>query len=61
MARRRLSSSVRSVPPPSRPAGPESPQRPSSLHHAMIHPLLPFALRGVLWYQGESNAPRARE
>lgn len=22
----------------------------------MIHPLIPYALRGVLWYQGECNA-----
>jgi sialate O-acetylesterase len=27
----------------------------SSLHHSMIAPLVPFALRGFLWYQGESN------
>jgi sialate O-acetylesterase len=26
------------------------------LFNAMIHPLLPVALRGVIWYQGESNA-----
>lgn len=26
------------------------------LHQGMIHPLVPFALRGVLWYQGENNA-----
>ena len=25
------------------------------LYNGMIHPLVPFALRGVLWYQGESN------
>lgn len=31
------------------------PSRPSSLFNAMIHPLLPVALRGVIWYQGESN------
>ena len=28
---------------------------PSELYNAMIHPLVPFALRGMLWYQGESN------
>lgn len=28
---------------------------PSVLYQAMIHPLAPYALRGVLWYQGESN------
>ena len=25
------------------------------LYQAMIHPLVPYALRGFLWYQGESN------
>lgn len=28
---------------------------PSVLYYGMIQPLTPFALRGVLWYQGESN------
>lgn len=28
---------------------------PSHLYNAMITPLLPYAMRGVLWYQGESN------
>jgi sialate O-acetylesterase len=26
-----------------------------ALYNAMIHPLIPFAIRGVAWYQGESN------
>ncbi|MEE2641360.1 MAG: sialate O-acetylesterase [Planctomycetota bacterium] len=25
------------------------------LYNAMIHPLAPFSIRGVIWYQGESN------
>jgi sialate O-acetylesterase len=25
----------------------------------MIHPLIPFTIRGAIWYQGESNAGRA--
>jgi sialate O-acetylesterase len=29
---------------------------PSALHNGMIAPLLPFALRGAIWYQGESNS-----
>ncbi len=29
------------------------------LYNAMIHPLVPYAIRGAIWYQGESNAPRA--
>lgn len=28
---------------------------PTSLYNAMIHPLVPFAFRGAIWYQGESN------
>ena len=27
----------------------------SALYNGMIHPMVPYALRGVLWYQGESN------
>lgn len=29
---------------------------PTSLFNGMISPVLPFALRGIVWYQGESNA-----
>lgn len=32
---------------------------PSLCYNAMINPLIPFAFKGVLWYQGEANAPRA--
>ncbi len=28
---------------------------PAVLHNAMIRPLIPFAIRGAIWYQGESN------
>jgi len=28
---------------------------PSALFNAMIHPLIPYTIRGGLWYQGESN------
>ncbi len=31
----------------------------SLLFNSMINPLIPFAIRGALWYQGESNAARA--
>jgi sialate O-acetylesterase len=39
--------------------GGEQPNRPSVLYNAMIHPLLPFGIRGVIWYQGESNTVNA--
>jgi len=32
---------------------------PSVLYNAMIAPIVPFAIRGAIWYQGESNAGRA--
>lgn len=32
---------------------------PSLCYNAMINPLIPFAFKGVLWYQGESNAGRS--
>jgi len=32
---------------------------PSLLYNAMLNPLLPYAMKGVIWYQGESNAGRA--
>lgn len=34
----------------------EGPHALSALHNAMIAPLAPYALKGVLWYQGEANA-----
>lgn len=33
--------------------------RPGNLYNARIAPLAPFAIRGAIWYQGESNADRA--
>ena len=34
---------------------------PTALYNGMIAPLQPFALKGVIWYQGESNADRAEQ
>jgi sialate O-acetylesterase len=31
---------------------------PSVLYNQMIHPLMPFSIRGVIWYQGESNVKK---
>ncbi len=28
---------------------------PSAIYNSMVHPLAPFAMRGAIWYQGESN------
>ncbi|GGF06433.1 9-O-acetylesterase [Hymenobacter cavernae] len=32
---------------------------PSVLYNGMIAPLIPYALKGVIWYQGESNTGRS--
>jgi sialate O-acetylesterase len=34
---------------------------PSSLYNGMIAPLIPYAIKGAIWYQGESNAGKAFE
>ena len=35
--------------------------KPSELYNGMIAPLVPYAFKGVIWYQGESNAGRAEQ
>jgi len=44
---------------PEMPNGPElmktGPGGEAGIYQAMIHPLVPFSVRGFLWYQGESN------
>jgi sialate O-acetylesterase len=37
----------------------ESHAEPTGLYNGMIHPLVPFAIRGAIWYQGESNVHTA--
>jgi sialate O-acetylesterase len=46
---------------PRPPAGPGHQNTPSGLYQGMIAPLVPYALRGTIWYQGEANAGRANE
>ena len=49
--------------PPKKPRAPHAPGKnpnlASVLWNGMIHPLVPYPIRGVIWYQGESNAYRA--
>ena len=34
---------------------PRNHESPSGLYNAMLHPLIPYSIRGAIWYQGESN------
>lgn len=38
------------------PMGPYNINRPGGLYHRMLEPLIPFPIKGALWYQGESDA-----
>ncbi len=44
---------------PRAPLGPGHPHSPAGLYNGMIAPLIPYGIRGAIWYQGESNASRA--
>jgi sialate O-acetylesterase len=51
-----------SIPP--RPTGPTLENAPflaSNIYNAMVWPLVPYGIKGVIWYQGESNADRAEQ
>ncbi len=43
------------------PLGPGHDHQPAGLYNAMVHPLVPFGIKGVIWYQGEANVGRARQ
>lgn len=43
------------------PPGPGHPWTPRGLYNGMVNPLVPYALRGILWYQGENNVERPAE
>lgn len=50
---------------PKLPRQPNSPKNnpgtPSVLYNAMINPLLPFPIKGAIWYQGEANAGQPKQ
>lgn len=46
---------------PSRPEKPDGNQNSeTTLFNGMLNPIVPYAIKGTIWYQGESNANRAR-
>jgi sialate O-acetylesterase len=40
---------------PSAPMGPGHSKMPSVLYNGMVAPVIPFTIKGAIWYQGESN------
>ncbi len=44
---------------PRAPFGPGHSHSPAGLYNAMLAPLIPYGIRGAIWYQGETNAGRA--
>ena len=57
---------VPSRPKPVAPVNPAGPiagplATPTLLYNAMIAPLIPYAIKGAIWYQGESNANKPEE
>ncbi|HWA27476.1 MAG TPA: sialate O-acetylesterase [Lacunisphaera sp.] len=57
--RYRSSAALRELPAPPAEVGGTS-GTPTVLYNGMIAPLLPYAIRGVIWYQGEANANQAQ-
>ena len=37
------------------------PNFPGALYNAMIAPVIPYGMKGVIWYQGESNAGQSKQ
>jgi len=44
---------------PAAPKLADDPNQPTVLFNAMINPIVPFTIKGAIWYQGESNADKA--
>ncbi|MEZ4701581.1 MAG: sialate O-acetylesterase [Rhodothermales bacterium] len=53
----RVGYDVRDLPP--QPASPRNPNQVTVLYNGMLAPIIPYGIRGAIWYQGESNTGRA--
>ncbi|MCH2124155.1 MAG: sialate O-acetylesterase [Pirellulaceae bacterium] len=49
------------LPPPVTPPLDNHAGVPTAIYNAMIHPLVPFGIRGAIWYQGEANGNEGLE
>ena len=47
---------------PNAPPGPDGGQSdPATLYNGMLAPVIPYAIKGAIWYQGESNAMQSKQ
>jgi sialate O-acetylesterase len=44
---------------PKEPVNPDTAAKPGEFFNGMIHPAVPYSMKGFLWWQGESNAERS--
>jgi sialate O-acetylesterase len=60
----------RPLPPKPSPASPQpkapphpdgGPHDPASLYNGMLAPIIPYGIKGAIWYQGESNAGQSKQ
>ncbi len=53
------------APPSPQPKAPPTPDGgqgyPTSLYNGMIAPIIPYGIKGAIWYQGESNAKQSKQ
>src|SRR6185369_12070228 len=63
----RAEAQTRNTKPTSRPAATTEPARqnmqagPASIYNGMIRPLMPLAIKGAVWYHGETDVSRAQQ
>jgi len=55
VGRPELADLLAKVPPADAPGGKKIAGEPTAIYNALVAPLAPYALRGIVWYQGESD------
>lgn len=57
----RISANANNLPRQLRNNGAINQNTPTLLYNAMLAPIIPYTIKGAIWYQGESNAARAEQ
>lgn len=56
-----ISKGKRDIHRPFEPIGPKHHKRPCGLYYTMLKRVIPYSIKGVIWYQGEGNAERGEQ